>query len=53
MRLAQTDDLPMLLDLMADFYVESGYALDRAHAEEAVSRYLAFTEALLSELPAR
>ena len=25
----------------------------RAHAEEAVSRYLAFTEALLSELPAR
>jgi GNAT superfamily N-acetyltransferase len=41
MRLAQTDDLPMLLDLMADFYVESGYALDRAHAEEAFSALLA------------
>lgn len=41
MRPAQTDDLPTLLDLMADFYVESGYALDRAHAEEAFSALLA------------
>jgi len=41
MRPAKTDDLPALLDLMADFYAESGYVLERAHAEEAFSALLA------------
>lgn len=41
MRPAQTDDLHVLLDLMADFYAESGYALDRAHAAEAFTALLA------------
>jgi GNAT superfamily N-acetyltransferase len=35
MRPAKTDDLPKLIDLMADFYAEAGYSLDRPHAEEA------------------
>ena len=41
MRLAETEDLPTLVDLMADFYAESGYALDRARAAEAFSALLA------------
>lgn len=35
MRQASADDLNRLLDLMADFYAESAYVLDRVHAEEA------------------
>jgi GNAT superfamily N-acetyltransferase len=41
MRPAGAEDLETLLDLMAGFYEESGYALDRAHAEEAFSALLA------------
>ena len=41
MRPAKSDDLPKLLDLMADFYAESGYVLDRTHAAEAFSALLA------------
>jgi GNAT superfamily N-acetyltransferase len=41
MRPAGADDLEALLALMADFYEESGYALDRAHAEEAFRVLLA------------
>jgi GNAT superfamily N-acetyltransferase len=41
MRPAQTDDLQTLLDLMADFYGESGYVLDRSRAAEAFTALLA------------
>jgi GNAT superfamily N-acetyltransferase len=41
MRPAETDDLQELLDLMADFYAESGYVLDRTHAAEAFTALLA------------
>jgi GNAT superfamily N-acetyltransferase len=41
MRPAKTDDLQTLLDLMADFYAEAGYSLDRPHAEEAFAALLA------------
>jgi GNAT superfamily N-acetyltransferase len=35
MRLATTEDLDTLLDLMTDFYAESGYVVDRPHAAAA------------------
>ena len=41
MRPATTDDVPKLLDLMADFYAESGYVLDRIHAAEGFTALLA------------
>ena len=41
MRPADAEDLETLLDLMADFYEESGYALDRPHAAEAFTVLLA------------
>jgi GNAT superfamily N-acetyltransferase len=41
MRPAKTGDLQTLLDLMADFYAEAGYSLDRPHAEEAFAALLA------------
>ena len=41
MRPANTGDLRTLLDLMADFYAEAGYSLDRPHAEEAFAALLA------------
>ena len=40
-RLATTEDLRRLVDLMTDFYAESGYVLDRSHAEEAFAALLA------------
>ena len=40
MRQASADDLNRLLDLMADFYAESAYVLDRARAEEAFTALL-------------
>lgn len=40
MRPAKTGDLRTLLDLMADFYAEAGYSLDRPHAEEAFAALL-------------
>ena len=46
MRPAETDDLETLLDLMADFYAEADYVLDRPHAEEAFV-------ALLADFPPR
>lgn len=41
MRPATTDDIQTLVDLMAEFYEESGYVLDRRHAGEAFSALLA------------
>ena len=41
MRPAQADDVQTLLDLMADFYAESGYVLDRSRAAEAFTALLA------------
>ena len=41
MRPAETDDLPELLDLMADFYAESDYVLDRPRAARAFADLLA------------
>jgi len=41
MRPAKTDDLPRLIDLMADFYAEAGYSLDRTRAEDAFAALLA------------
>ncbi|HEY5387545.1 MAG TPA: GNAT family N-acetyltransferase [Thermoleophilia bacterium] len=41
MRPAETDDLQTLVDLMADFYAEAGYVLDRPHAEAAFTALLA------------
>jgi ribosomal protein S18 acetylase RimI-like enzyme len=40
-RPATSDDTPTLVDLMAEFYAESGYVLDRRHAGEAFSALLA------------
>jgi GNAT superfamily N-acetyltransferase len=40
MRPAGADDIPALLDMMTDFYAESGYTLDRAHAERAFKALL-------------
>jgi GNAT superfamily N-acetyltransferase len=40
-RSADAEDLGTLLDLMADFYAESGYVLDRTHAAEAFTALLA------------
>ena len=41
MRSATTDDTQTLVDLMAEFYAESGYVLDRPHAAAAFSELLA------------
>jgi GNAT superfamily N-acetyltransferase len=41
MRRANSGDIPLLLDLMTDFYAEGGYALDRSHAAQAFSAVLA------------
>jgi len=41
MRPAKTEDLEVLLDLMADFSAESGYVLDRSHADRAFRALLA------------
>jgi len=41
MRPAEPDDLPKLLDLMADFYAGAGYILDRTHAAEAFTALIA------------
>ena len=41
MRPAENGDLQTLLDLMADFYAQAGYSLDRPHAEEALAVLLA------------
>jgi GNAT superfamily N-acetyltransferase len=41
MRRANSGDVPLLLDLMTDFYAEGGYALDRSHAAQAFSAVLA------------
>ena len=41
MRPATTDDTQTLVDLMAEFYAESGYVLDRRHAAHAFSVLLA------------
>ena len=38
MRRANSGDIPLLLDLMADFYAEGGYALDRSHAAAGILR---------------
>jgi GNAT superfamily N-acetyltransferase len=40
-RLANTEDLERLVDMMTDFYAESGYVLDRPHSEEAFAVLLA------------
>ena len=40
MRHAAAADLNRLLDLMADFYEEAGYVLDRSHAKEAFTALL-------------
>lgn len=41
MRRAHSADVPVLLDLMEEFYAESGYTLDRPHASEAFHALLA------------
>jgi ribosomal protein S18 acetylase RimI-like enzyme len=41
MRPAQTDDLQTLLDMMTDFYAESGYVLDRTRTAQAFTALLA------------
>jgi GNAT superfamily N-acetyltransferase len=41
MRPATTADAQTLVDLMAEFYAESGYVLDRPHAAAAFSELLA------------
>ena len=40
MREATADDVPVLVGLMADFYAESGYELDREHAAGAFAAIL-------------
>jgi GNAT superfamily N-acetyltransferase len=37
MRLATSKDIPLLVDMMREFYAESGYALDCSHATKAFS----------------
>lgn len=39
-RAATVDDMPTLLDLRAGFYQESGYDLQRPHAERAFTALL-------------
>ncbi len=41
MRQAATEDAATLVELMAEFYAESGYVLDRQHASEAFAALLA------------
>ena len=41
MRPAAAEDLETLLDLMADFYAEAGYVVDRPHAQVAFMALLA------------
>jgi GNAT superfamily N-acetyltransferase len=41
MRRATASDIPVLLDLMADFYAESGYEIDRERATGAFAAVLA------------
>ena len=41
MRKARIDDIPLLLDLMEEFYAEAGYKLNRLHAEQAFANLLA------------
>jgi len=41
MRRALQDDIPMLTELMASFYAESGYHLDHPHAASAFAALLA------------
>ena len=41
MRPAIAEDVLTLVDLMTDFYAESGYALDRVHAQGAFAAVLA------------
>jgi GNAT superfamily N-acetyltransferase len=41
MRPASADDIPLLLDLMTDFYAEGGYVLGRSHAAAAFVAVLA------------
>ncbi len=41
MRRASPDDIPLLVELMAGFYAESGYALNHARAVEAFASILA------------
>jgi len=40
MRRAKADDVPVLIDLMEEFYAEGGYKLDRERAGEAFSTIL-------------
>ena len=39
MRKASPNDIPLLVDLMAEFYAEGGYDLNRARAAEAGGSY--------------
>lgn len=41
LRAARQDDRPLLVDLMAEFYAESGYPLARGHADAAFAELLA------------
>jgi GNAT superfamily N-acetyltransferase len=41
MRLATQQDIPLLLELMTDFYAETGYELDRATAQNAFETLVA------------
>jgi GNAT superfamily N-acetyltransferase len=41
MRRALSDDIGLLVDLMAEFYAEANYQLDRTHAADAFSQLLA------------
>ena len=41
MRLATSDDIETLIELMGEFYAESGYVLDRRHAARAFATLLA------------
>ena len=40
MRRARHEDIPALVELMASFYAESGYDLDRLYAEKAFATLL-------------
>jgi GNAT superfamily N-acetyltransferase len=40
MRRASISDIPVLLELMSDFYSEGGYSLDHIHAERAFAALL-------------
>lgn len=41
MRKANTNDLPLLVELMAEFYAEGGYTLNQSHATKAFASLLA------------